>query len=246
MIAELVMTGTGEHWMESGLCRVLGMDVEDFDDYGESAVVAKQTCIRCPVQTRCRTEHIEEPWGIWGGLNTLERAAYRVGEPIQVCEGCRTMFARRNATLCIACQQKKQAPRKLHKHVEQVRDLAAAGMSDVEIATEMCALLKVKYIKPTHVRGLRRRYGIAPGRAQGGNSHHRATVTGISEAGIQLARERGLEAFRELTVLEKLELLVMWIKDGGTKGSFCRVYKVSGSNVNTMYEKIADRLEKAS
>jgi len=38
---------------------------------------AKQVCRTCPTQLRCLEEHLDEPHGVWGGLDPRERRERR-------------------------------------------------------------------------------------------------------------------------------------------------------------------------
>lgn len=67
-------------WSERAACR--GSDPDVFYPSDGAKVVesrAKKVCARCPVRAEC-LEHAlrtEEPYGVWGGLNEVERRAIR-------------------------------------------------------------------------------------------------------------------------------------------------------------------------
>ncbi len=65
------MTG----WREHALCKE--MDPEIFyPPQGQNEAYLKAFCSRCPVQEQCLEFALKmnDPWGIWGGLTSIERA----------------------------------------------------------------------------------------------------------------------------------------------------------------------------
>jgi WhiB family redox-sensing transcriptional regulator len=60
-------------------------DVEVSSDDPQTAAQAKSICRQCPVIAMCRNYAIEyKEYGIWGGLDTAERAAQRHGRAATV------------------------------------------------------------------------------------------------------------------------------------------------------------------
>ena len=68
-------------WQIRGACRGVDSTVffhPDFERGVERATrdaTAKDLCRSCPVMTQCRTHalHVNEPYGIWGGLTAQDR-----------------------------------------------------------------------------------------------------------------------------------------------------------------------------
>lgn len=82
----------GFGWMLRGLCRRSKAYSPDlwYSEHKETREVAKGICQQCPVLGTCYNYAIEakEPWGIWGGADTTERAEVITGKrrrkPIEV------------------------------------------------------------------------------------------------------------------------------------------------------------------
>jgi WhiB family redox-sensing transcriptional regulator len=58
--------------------------MDDRPDHPAAATPA--VCAGCPVRAACLTHALthDEPWGMWGGLTTRERAAPRLRQPVRV------------------------------------------------------------------------------------------------------------------------------------------------------------------
>ncbi|MFJ5552905.1 WhiB family transcriptional regulator [Streptomyces sp. NPDC093225] len=80
------LPGTAEHhwtWQERAACRDLGTDrfFHPAGERGEDRAVrdeaAREVCALCPVQAECLRHalHVQEPYGVWGGLTEEERRA---------------------------------------------------------------------------------------------------------------------------------------------------------------------------
>jgi hypothetical protein len=61
-------------WELRGLCREVDPEIF-FPEQGESNKDAKRICARCDVREQCLAAALEreEPFGVWGGLNTRQR-----------------------------------------------------------------------------------------------------------------------------------------------------------------------------
>lgn len=70
--------------------------------------MAKAICRRCPVQATCLSEHIDEPHGVWGGLDSRERREHRrrptVHRPQCGTDQGYQWHQRRNEAQCGPCQ----------------------------------------------------------------------------------------------------------------------------------------------
>lgn len=67
-----------ERWQDDAACR--GEPVAVFFPVdGASVRPALVICLRCPVRDTCRDEHLDEPYGVWGGTTEDERAFLRRG-----------------------------------------------------------------------------------------------------------------------------------------------------------------------
>ncbi len=70
-------------WQEFGACRAqpptvfFHPEAERGPRRSHRDAVAKAVCQRCPVIAQCREYalHVEEPYGVWGGLSEEERQA---------------------------------------------------------------------------------------------------------------------------------------------------------------------------
>lgn len=65
---------TGTAWKQEGLCSQTDPDLF-FPEQGDSAVVPKRICKRCPVRQLCLQYALDhrEPHGVWGGITAHER-----------------------------------------------------------------------------------------------------------------------------------------------------------------------------
>jgi len=59
-------------WWVGARCRVERIDLALFFTR-EKATEAQAVCAECPVRVRCLTDHLEEPFGVWGGHPADER-----------------------------------------------------------------------------------------------------------------------------------------------------------------------------
>jgi WhiB family redox-sensing transcriptional regulator len=48
-----------------------------FPERGESSSQAKAVCEECLIRSECLEEHIDEPFGVWGGASGRRRYAIR-------------------------------------------------------------------------------------------------------------------------------------------------------------------------
>lgn len=60
-------------WWVGARCRTEQVELDVFFTR-ERAAEAKTVCAQCPVRERCLTEHLEEPFGTWGGHPLDERS----------------------------------------------------------------------------------------------------------------------------------------------------------------------------
>lgn len=67
--------GVGEKWQDDGACRRLPVEMF-FPPVEQEADEAKAICASCAVQQPCLEFALasSEPFGIWGGLTSQERA----------------------------------------------------------------------------------------------------------------------------------------------------------------------------
>lgn len=72
-------------WAVWAACK--GHDPEDWmdDKPGRPTAAAIAVCGACPVRAACLAHALahDEQWGMWGGLTTRERVAYRLGLPVR-------------------------------------------------------------------------------------------------------------------------------------------------------------------
>lgn len=208
-------------WEDEGRCRVLRLHPDVFDDVGPMVRIAKRNCALCPVQQKCLEANIDEPWGIWGGLNHIERKAHAAGAPIRLCGGCNRTFARARGDRCTRCQRTPITPSVLREHADSVRAMADQGLTDPQIAVKLSELIRV-HVKASHVRATRRRHHIDAGVVAAARNRP------FSEAAIVVAVARGLPGWIELSQIERVEMLRRWLRDGGTVTTFCHKYQLYG------------------
>jgi hypothetical protein len=140
-------------WEESGLCRINRLGPDFFDDYGPTWSEAKRLCAMSPVRWQCLQENLDEPWGIFGGLNANERKAFKEGAAIRWCDKCGRMFARsKSISLCMMCIPKSNLKRKAPPSPRQIID------ATVE-------LMRRHLARGGTPATFSRRYGIPHGRA---------------------------------------------------------------------------------
>ncbi|QIQ63402.1 WhiB family transcription factor [Mycobacterium phage Veteran] len=70
-----------EDWRRDAICTQFDPDAW-FPEKGIRNDYAKETCGKCPAQSRCLQHALEnnESWGIWGGFTEKERRSIRRGE----------------------------------------------------------------------------------------------------------------------------------------------------------------------
>jgi WhiB family transcriptional regulator, redox-sensing transcriptional regulator len=70
-------------WAADAACQSHDPEQWMDDQPGRPTAAAKAVCAVCPVRTACLAHALayDEPWGVWGGLPTGERVAYRLGLP---------------------------------------------------------------------------------------------------------------------------------------------------------------------
>ncbi|MEV5537439.1 WhiB family transcriptional regulator [Saccharopolyspora shandongensis] len=104
------MTGTQvSTWHTEAACREHpGLDF--IDPTPDQAEQCRAVCAECPVREQCLADALAagEPWGIWGGLDTDERAtlADRTGAPtpaILPAHGTNTRYTKRGCR-CSTCR----------------------------------------------------------------------------------------------------------------------------------------------
>jgi WhiB family transcriptional regulator, redox-sensing transcriptional regulator len=74
--------------------------------HGPGLRKAKSVCLGCPVRETCLNDALalNDRNGVWGGLSTPERRAYRDGAAIRVCAGCNLWYANHyNSGRCHPC-----------------------------------------------------------------------------------------------------------------------------------------------
>lgn len=238
------MTDTGKwEWEDQGLCRIRQVHPDMMDDYGPDVHDAKRMCIVCPVRQTCLEKNIDEPWGIWGGLNTVERRAYSQGAEVRLCDGCGLMFARFGVGMCVQCHRSPLDAEAVARWAGDLATWVEEGLSDRAIAELIQAEIGDQHIRASHVRQMRvrldlpsasisRKLKIAANKASG----HPRRQQGYTEASVSMAEARGGElSLRELSYLEQVELMRRWIAHGGTRTTFGKRYGVNGTRVRELY-----------
>lgn len=66
-------------WRESANCASVGLDpfYPESDTGRVEERLAKRICAACPVLMECRADGLNEPYGVWGGLNRYQRRYLR-------------------------------------------------------------------------------------------------------------------------------------------------------------------------
>jgi hypothetical protein len=85
-----------DNWFARGNCNgKADMMLPHSELCGRPLQRAKRTCLGCPVQDACLDDALSrnEKHGIWGGLSTPERKAYRGGAAIGTCGRCKVLYA---------------------------------------------------------------------------------------------------------------------------------------------------------
>jgi hypothetical protein len=102
--------GGWDGWQRDAACRGR-MDLDWIDPTTSQQARCRAVCLSCPVVTTCRTYALVngEPWGIWGGLDPVERAAIagRDGHPIPAvlpAHGTNPRYAKHGCR-CVACRR---------------------------------------------------------------------------------------------------------------------------------------------
>lgn len=218
-------TGSQE-WARQAACQ--GKPLDLFDDYGPGVTRAKRLCATCPVKTRCLTDHLGEPWGIWGGLTTPERRAVQAGIVIRPCPQCGHLFARSRSQMCAGCAKTPDLPIGALRIIDEC---AGDGMKDRDIARKLREEMD-STITETQVRSVRRHHGIAPASRVQDSSKSKNSGR-YNEKDVETVETAGV-GFGELTTAEQAELLRRWLARGGTRSSFCHRFGCSGARVNQL------------
>lgn len=235
------MAATGNEWEEQGLCRIRQVHPNLMEDYGPDVKAAKRMCITCPVRQICLDRNIDEPWGIWGALNTVERRAYKGGARPRLCDGCGLLFARNGVGMCVQCHRSPLDDAAIARWAGDLAQWVEQGLGDGQIAALIQAELGDQHIRASHVRSMRARLDMPSAsivrkiRAQAKPGKRRKS--GYAEASVNMAEERGGElSMRELTFPEQVELMRRWCKKGGTRTTFSKRFGMNGSRVRELYE----------
>ena len=97
-------TPRGDDWRTSAAClgHELTFDLAaDRPNDGAAVKAALTICAECPVRDFCRTTHLREEFGVWGGLTEDERKRLRnkrttnhrpLNHPPKVCPTCNRVF----------------------------------------------------------------------------------------------------------------------------------------------------------
>ena len=85
-------------WWVGARCRKERIPVSFFFSK-EDIPEARRVCKECPVRYRCLTEHLEEPFGVWGGHSKDERSRVLslMDQGATLVDASRRIDARRNA-----------------------------------------------------------------------------------------------------------------------------------------------------
>ncbi|WP_341719981.1 WhiB family transcriptional regulator [Micromonospora sp. FIMYZ51] len=101
---------------------------------------AKADCGACPARETCLLLALrtDEPWGVWGGFTTVERARIAAGSIPRPCRHCHLPCVPRRAqhASCDRCAD-EHASRNRVEDVDAVSQLAAAGQTDPDIAARL-------------------------------------------------------------------------------------------------------------
>ena len=173
-------------WKLDAAC--LNVDPETMYD-PDQVRAAKKVCRGCPVRESCLRFALdtEEPWGVWGGFDDLERRRLLAGRPAILCARCRIEFVPRveQAKRCPDCVEGVSKP-----SIEDVKDeiirLAGDHWSDPAIARHLGYTFQ-------QIRYARRKWGVAPGRPKAGRPHqHRLPGVEVKPCGTDAAYRRHL------------------------------------------------------
>lgn len=69
----------GLDWRVSASCLSVTPDIFHPEPQGASTAAAMRVCAGCPVRIECLTEHVGEPFGVWGGTTPKQRRRMRRG-----------------------------------------------------------------------------------------------------------------------------------------------------------------------
>jgi hypothetical protein len=145
---------------------------------------AKAGCTTCPARDTCLLLALQtdEPWGVWGGFTTVERARIAAGRTPRPCHHCHLPCVPRRAqhASCNRCADQRTG-RNRDEEVEAVAQLAADGHTDPDIAGRLGW-------KVWEVKECRRKYNIVSQYANGGG--HRKPPSELAPCGTNAAYRR--------------------------------------------------------
>jgi hypothetical protein len=118
----------------------------------DQETTAKQGCMSCPARDTCLTlaQSTNEPWGVWGGYNPIERDRLTAGMPARSCAGCGTTCVPQQRQIA-RCDQCTNSGRHINEQHDHIARLAADGLTDPEIAARLgCKVWQVKECRKKH------------------------------------------------------------------------------------------------
>lgn len=212
-----------DEWRVSAECRK--HDPEQMASDWHTIVAAKRICDACPVSAECLAWAIEgdEPWGVWGGLDRHERRRYVRTREIFRC----SIHGIPYATTCVSCRRDaagETAPppvtaSKVGGRQDQIREWAAAGFRDTEIARMIGEEIGAT-VSPTTVTKFRQRWGI-----------ERIIRHSMPDVRAVYSSHNG---FASLTRPEKESLWKLWEESGRTYSEFAKTFRTNWETARSL------------
>lgn len=130
-------------WRDYALCKSKHIDIWypplEAENQEQYYAVAREVCHVCPVWKECLNDGINESWGMWGGLTTLERSVFKDkpkktalrphGTPTRYRQGCH----------CDECTTVHTTVMKQDKNINVVPN---TGDTDFDLFTVLYQLLQ--------------------------------------------------------------------------------------------------------
>lgn len=130
-------------WRDQALCKNKNVDfwyppleAENTEQYH---AIAREVCHVCPVWQECLQDGLNENWGMWGGLTTLERSVFKDKPKKTAWKGHATATRYRQGCRCVGCTDVHTYVADQNKNINVVPNI---GEKDFDLFTILYQLLQ--------------------------------------------------------------------------------------------------------
>ena len=130
-------------WRKHALCKGKLVDIWypplEAENQEQYHAVAREVCNICPVWKECLKDGIDENWGMWGGLTTLERSVFKSKPKKTALRPHSTPTRYRQGCRCLECVTVHTNVMKQNKDINVVPN---CGDKDFDLFTILYQLLQ--------------------------------------------------------------------------------------------------------